>query len=159
MKLSFLNHPAKVTQTVVMLAAVLAFVGCGPSIPDIVPVSGTITYKGAPYAGVEVKFYPLQKGLDGNFTASGVTDKDGKYTLVLPGKTEPGACACECAVTVTEGPIPKEVRESENQQVASTKYLKLLKNRPVPTVYNRMSDTPLKVQVTKDESTYDFELK
>lgn len=158
MKPSFLKHPAKATQAVVILAAVLAFVGCGPSVPEIVPVSGTITYKGEPYAGVEVKFYPLQEGLDGNFTASGITDRNGKYILTLPGKTEPGGCACECAVTITEGPIPKEVRESRNQQIASTNYLAQLKNRPIPSIYNRMSDTPLKVSVTKDSETYDFEL-
>ncbi|MEL7496054.1 MAG: hypothetical protein AAFN77_00485 [Planctomycetota bacterium] len=159
MKTSFPNCPANTIMAVVVLATVLVFTGCGPSMPEIVPVSGTITVNGEPYESVEVKFYPLQPGLDGNTIATGVTDKDGKYTLSLPGKDTPGACACECKVTISEGPIPDAVRGSGNDQIASTRYLASLKNRPVPVIYTRMADTPFTVTVSPDEETYDFDVK
>ena len=159
MKMRFQNCPAKYLNTVVALTAVLALVGCGPNEPEIVPVSGTITVNGEPYEAVEVKFIPVQPGLDGNYSASGVTDKDGKYTVMLPGASKPGACACECKVTIMEGPVPDSVRESGNDQMAATKFLASLKNRPIPVIYGRMGDTPLQVTVTKDQSVYDFDIK
>ena len=162
MKTSFQNCPAKITSTVVILTAVLAFVGCGSGIPEIVPVSGTITVNGKkPYERVLVKFYQLQSGLDGNTVASGVTDENGNYTLMLPGKDTPGACACECAVTITEGPMPDEIRKSGNDQITATLYLDSLKKkfRPIPIPYTRMGDTPLQVKVESGVETYDFDVK
>lgn len=132
-------------------------IGCGPSIPPIVPVSGRITVGGKPLPNVEVKFIPMQTGLDGNTIASGVTDADGKYSVRLPGSDKDGACACETKVTITEGPIPDEVRNGEDSQMAATEFLRNLANRPIPTAYNRVADTPLTI-VVEAGKTYDFDL-
>ena len=159
MKTCFLNWPAsKTCFAVVTLATALAFSGCGPSMPEIVPISGTVTVNGKPYENVEIKFLPLQEGLDGNTTATGVTDENGKYTASLPGSDQPGGCACACKVTITEGPVPEAVRNSQDQ-LAADKYRARLKNRPVPVIYTRMSDTPLEVNITAEQSTYDFDIK
>lgn len=143
---------------VAVLVTALAFSGCGPNIPEIVPVKGTVTINGKPYSHVEVKFYPLQDGLDGNTIASGITDPSGNYVASLPGSDGPGACACACKVTITEGPIPGEVRNSQDP-LAAEKFLANLKYRPVPVIYTRMSDTPLEVTITPDQDTYNFDIE
>ncbi len=64
----------------VLLAALLA--GCGDGgqrskIEKVVPVSGKLTYKGAPLPQHQVTFQPT----DGRRPAIGVTDAEGKFTL------------------------------------------------------------------------------
>ena len=145
-------------QAVVILAAALALVGCNKP-PALVPVSGTVTLDGNPLPNAEVRFIPIWDDLDGNYIASGITDDEGKYVLRLPGQTESGACACENRVTVFEGPIPDEIRDSKNEQVAATRFLESLPNRPIPKDYTRVADTPLKVTVSADQSVYDLDMK
>ncbi len=145
----------RISQAVVVLAAVSFLVGCSKAPPKIVPVSGTVTLDGKPLANVEVRFIPTVPGLDGNMVGSAVTDDDGKYTLRLPGKTESSACACDCKITVNEGPIPDDIR---GDQMAETNFLKNLKNRPIPKAFTRMADTPLAVSVTADQTDYPIEL-
>ena len=158
MKRNFKSCPSKIAQAVVILTAALALVGGGgPGLPEIVPVSGTVTIDGKPYQRVMVRFTPLQEGLDGNSIAIGQTDMQGKYTVELPGKGH-GAYACECAVTIHEGEIPAEVRESGNDQMAATAYMNSLQDRPIPRKYNLINDTPLRFKVTADKATYDLEL-
>jgi len=65
---------------VVLLMALLA--GCGDGgrrskIEKVVPVSGLLTYKGAPLGQHQVTFQPT----DGRRPAIGVTDAAGKFTL------------------------------------------------------------------------------
>ncbi|MDG1873184.1 MAG: hypothetical protein P8J27_04685 [Mariniblastus sp.] len=139
----------------ISLAALISS-GCSPTAPEIIPVSGNLMLDGKPLPNVEVKFIPMVDGLDGNMIGSGVTDKDGNFTLTLPGKTESGCCACDCKITINEGPMPDGIRGGENEQMAATKFLKSLKNRPIPTRFNRIADTPLSVTVSKDQ---DFNMK
>ena len=61
----------------------LASAGCGAG-SNLKPVTGTVTYKGAPVDGVTVVFAPA-KGA----TGYGLTDASGKYTITTDGK--PGA--------------------------------------------------------------------
>jgi hypothetical protein len=71
----------------VLPAAILFFLafmaGCGgppgpkADIERVVPVSGTLTYKGAPLDSYQVSFRPT----DGRRPAVGVTDAQGKFTL------------------------------------------------------------------------------
>lgn len=148
----------RVSLAFLILATALVLVGCGPAPPEIVPASGRVMLDGEPLANVEIRFIPTRDGLDGNMVGSGVTDDDGKYTIRLPGRNEPGTCACETKITVTEGPIPKEIRDSDNSQMAVTEFLENLKNRPIPKKYNRMADTPLSIVVTPDQTDYPIEL-
>lgn len=60
--------------------AVLIFAGCGPgggSVPTY-PVSGKVTFNGAPVAGATVTFSPEGSGIP---TAMGITDGQGLYKL------------------------------------------------------------------------------
>lgn len=88
------------------LFAILAVSGCGPSgpkLPDLVPVSGTVTYDGKPLDNATVTFSPMEGGQAG-FGASGFTDSSGKYTLETAagdGKTKLGAVPGKYGVTIS----------------------------------------------------------
>jgi hypothetical protein len=155
MKRSSCISSIRISQAVVVLATVSLLIGCGKAPPEIVPVSGTVTLDGKPLANVEVRFIPTVPGLDGNMVGSAVTDDEGKYTLRLPGKTESSACACECKITINEGPIPDDIR---GDQMAETNFLKKLTNRPIPKSFTRMADTPLTVTVTPDQTDYPIQM-
>lgn len=135
-------------------------VGCEAKPPEIVAAGGTVTLNGKPLADASVSFIPMAEGLSGNFTASGVTDKEGKFTLSLPGKTEPGCCACECRVMVTEGPLPDAAYvQNDAGMKALFAYKSKLKNRPIPDLYQRMSTTPLSFTISETESNTELELE
>lgn len=61
-------------------------VGCGPDLegaPDVVPVTGTVTINGEPFAGAGVSFRPdTDKGNESGFMPGGATDASGKYELM-----------------------------------------------------------------------------
>ena len=69
---------------VYFLAAGCVAIGCGSgtlSAPSAVPASGTVVYKNKAYAGIRVTFHPKFSMGSVKFTPSGMTDKDGKFTL------------------------------------------------------------------------------
>ena len=134
--------------------------GCfGPGVPDIVPAGGIVTINGTPLANVEVRFVPQHPGLDGNYVAKGVSDADGKFNLVLPGKTESGVCACAHRVIVLEGPMPDEAYgQSEAAQMLALKFMATLKDRPLPKIYESLSESPLLITVVPDQREYKLEL-
>lgn len=75
-----MRNNAIIGLSVVLLAVVIC--GCGkknPNLPDLIPVSGTVTLDGKPLAGATVYFTPVgeTRGVD----AFGKTDSDGRYTL------------------------------------------------------------------------------
>lgn len=64
--------------------------GCGPSEPkwpDLVPVSGAVTYEGKPLADALVIFSPMGSKQEGQGAAA-FTDASGKYTLETAGGME-----------------------------------------------------------------------
>jgi len=143
------------------LLVLLLVCGCGaPKAPEIIPVTGSLTINGKPLAKATVKFLPVADGLGGNFTASGVTDEEGKFTLALPGDKGSGCYACETKVLVTEGPLPPGSRDDTAKgDLLARKYTASLKNRPIPQIYRRIGTTPISVVVSADENHFDFELE
>jgi hypothetical protein len=142
-----------------LVLGVITISGCGEAPPEIVPVTGILTCKGNPVGNAEVKFVPMQDGLDGNYSASGVTDRAGKFTLQLPGQSEPGCCACECKVLVVEGPIPGDTRgQDEKSLLAAANFRKSLKNRPIPKQYERVGTSPLSYTVSAETNNFEIEL-
>ena len=66
----------------VMLAVLLASVGCNPHEWSTVPVSGVVTVKGKPVPGVMVTFQPLGEGkLNTGPGSFAYTDSNGEYKL------------------------------------------------------------------------------
>ncbi|MGB1927962.1 MAG: hypothetical protein ACPHO8_01555 [Mariniblastus sp.] len=138
-------------------AVLLAGCSGGTSV-EIVPVSGVLTLRGKPLPNAEIKLVPMADGLDGNFVASGVSDAKGEFTLRLPGKDESGCCACDCKVLVVEGPIPGDRGEDEASIMKAAKFLKSLKNRPIPKDYERLRSTPLTLTISADNPKIEVNL-
>ena len=107
-------------------------IGCGgppaAEVPDLAPVSGTVTLDGQPVAGVSVMFVPIPnpanpKERTKGSGAYGSTDASGKYSLRhrsgQPG-VEPGYYAATFSKiaqpdgsAVPDGKTPEEVNASE----------------------------------------------
>ncbi|MDR1924722.1 MAG: DUF4198 domain-containing protein [Planctomycetaceae bacterium] len=77
----------------------VCFLGCDSNVRQVETVTGQVTFNGKPLADAQVSFYP--KNPDG-FVAVGTSLADGKFTLVTPGTTKPGAVRGEYYVTVTK---------------------------------------------------------
>jgi hypothetical protein len=131
--------------------------GCQKSPPPIVEVTGVVTLRGKPLPKAEIRFMPALSGFGGEFMAIGHTDDSGRYRLqCCTGAL--GACAVENTVTVTEAPVPEELRADGRQREAA-EYRKSLKNRPIPPRYANLVQTPLLIAVTADSSEYDIALE
>lgn len=148
------------TLVLTLLVPLLLICGCGaPKPPEIVPVTGSLTYKGKPLSKAKVRFLPMADGLGGNFTASGVTDEEGKFSLSLPGDKGEGCYACETKVIVVEGPSPPGSRDdSEKGDEIRRKHRASLKNRPIPKKYAQIGTTPFTFTVSAEENHFDLEL-
>lgn len=59
------------------LGMFVASVGCGPSLPRTMPISGVVTLDGEPVEGASVLLIPVA----GGHPATGVTDAEGKFVL------------------------------------------------------------------------------
>jgi hypothetical protein len=138
---------------------VLLLSGCGgDGSIEVVPVSGVLKLRGKPLANAEIKLVPMAEGLDGNFTAYGVTDAKGEFVLRLPGKDESGCCACDCKVLVVEGPIPGDRGEDEASIMKAARFVESLKNRPIPKEYERLLTTPLTLTIVADNPKIELTL-
>jgi hypothetical protein len=95
------------TRISIVLVAAALVAGCGGGVPDdapqVVPVKGKITRKGAPLAGVSVQYSPKDVPAGGNRTSStGATDENGEYELIFS-RTQNGAVPGKHQVTLTLG--------------------------------------------------------
>jgi len=144
----------------ILIVSLACASGCKKPVPAFVPVSGTVTINGTPLAHAEVRFVPLVEDLDANFICSAITGDDGSYTLMPPGKSEPGGCACKSKVLISEGGAPDEAYTAymKGDPGPMERFNKSLKNRPIPTNYGRMSSSPLLITVTPEQQVYDLEL-
>lgn len=115
-------------------------VGCGGSSdgePELVPVSGVVTFDDKPLADADVRFIPAEMtpGLGG----SARTDKDGKFELTYA-RTGSGAPAGKYQVTVSRrlmpdgSPVPEGDETSPIESPAS---------ESLPAVYSSPESTKL----------------
>jgi hypothetical protein len=74
-----------------------AICGCGSGHPNVVPVSGAVTYQGQPVSGAQVNFMAPGAAR----AAYGVTDAEGKFRLSTFG-TDDGALIGSHIVTVAK---------------------------------------------------------
>lgn len=119
-----------------------------------------MTLNGAPLNHAEVRFIPMQEGLSGNYVAFGTTNDEGKFTLEFPGNENGGVCVGEHRVIVDEGAAPGDAREDTPAgEQAWRAYKNSLKNRPIPRNYSSLSETPFVINVTKEQTEYNLELK
>lgn len=138
-------------------AITIVVTGCGkPKPPPIVEVAGIVRLDGKPLKNVVVRFVPVND-LGPEYQASGVTDESGRFTLMCNG--QPGACAGEHRVTVSEAEIPARLKgEDLKTQAELARYLQSLGGRPLPPQYSNLAQSPLSITVTADQHEYLLEL-
>jgi hypothetical protein len=138
-------------------AAAFLLCGCPNSPPAIVPVEGVVLLNGQPLPAARVQFVPMAQGLGAEYIADGTTDEQGRFRLTCKG--QPGACACENRVVVTDAPPPEGARGmSAGAQAEQAKYYAGLKNRPIPDRYTSVAKSGITVTVTKEQKDYRVEL-
>jgi hypothetical protein len=142
---------------VVCLCGLLVAVGCGPSGPKLVPVSGKVTLDGQPLTAGAVSFSPdSAKGNKEKVAPTGSINSSGVYELSTEGKS--GAPVGWYKVTVVTntpgmgqqpppvvgggGPVPLQ---QPSVQINPT--------------YSSPDQTPLRVEVKAGAATGDYDLK
>jgi hypothetical protein len=139
-------------------ALVLLFVaGCTNNGIRMAPVSGTVTMNGRPLPNVYVNFQPVGSDTNPNpgRGSYGVTDSQGKYTLVVDAQTR-GAVVGRHRVTIA-------TRYAEDAPVDPRKGSpdgappRLSHRESVPTRYNQQSTLVFDVPA-KGSSAADFDL-
>lgn len=142
--------------------------GCGDSAsrPATIAVSGSVMYQGKPVEGAEVVFWGKNAPKD----ASGVTDKDGKFTLsmfepndgCLPGEnvvivTKKDSSKSAAPAVTPEQMLsdPTALAKAGSQQSSSKEAgPKML----IPEKYSSKSTTPLKADVSASNNSFPFTL-
>lgn len=145
-----------------LVVAICFIVGCGETVPEIVPLSVSVkTPYGKPINAVQVRFVPTSESLDGNFVGVGVTDSEGICEIALPGKTESSITLGEHKVLVLEPGASEEAVEAymNGDPSLSLKEKKNRKNRPLPKKYERLFSTPLKYDITPNQARIDIVLE
>lgn len=142
-----------------IVLVLLALVGCGgPKLSYNDRVEGIVKLDGKPLAGVHVDFVP-----DGDLPvrpdyARGHTDENGHYELIRDSGVQGGFIGIHRVVVVRgreNGNRDGEDADSEVPPVAQAS----VDRRPIPKQYQGISTTPLRVQITPDQHTYDLELQ
>jgi hypothetical protein len=139
----------------VAIALGLFLAGCKAPPPLIVEAEGVVLLDGKPLNNVEVRFFPMID-YGPEYTAKGITDKNGRFQLTCNGA--PGACACENRVIIVEPDLPPHLK-SENAQAELARHIKSLGGRPLPQKYANLADSPLVAHVKAEQKEYKFELK
>jgi hypothetical protein len=129
-------------------AAVLALLvvtsGCNRSGLDLVPVTGVITYKGAPVVGAGVIFVPTQGGLPG----MAVTDTDGQFELKTA--NEEGAQVGPYQVTISKIQTIT-IPQQHGFPMYQTKSL-------IPSKYRKTTTSGLTRDVVDDDNHFEINL-
>src|SRR5579862_8869937 len=107
-----------------MFVVLATLAGCfgskEPFVPDLVPVTGKLTYHGNPVAGAYVAFHPL--GLsDVAEAAFGETSASGQFTLKMQDYGD-GAMPGEYIVTVLDptGTVPAKYKSRDDSPLRAT---------------------------------------
>lgn len=140
--------------------SLLAYTGCSQPPPTITPVTGVVKMGGYPVPHAFVQFVPQLDEFGAEYNSSATTDEMGKFTLVCDMNSQPGAAVCKHRVVVTEAPAPEELRGMDGESQAKlAAHLRSLRNRPIPTKYASVLNTPLRVQVSKEKQEYELQLE
>lgn len=132
------------TVAVVALLVSLAAAGCRQ--PEIVPVSGRVTFEGRPVPQAILQFL-----LESRPMASGGTDPDGRYSLSTKRPGDGGYLGRHKVIIVPWLPVDSD----ESAEAAA------IRTRPRPDIPKpyQSATTPLSVEVTaKGPNIFDFEL-
>ena len=130
--------------------------GCGggrdPSLPDLMPVSGTVTLDGEPLANALITFLPV--GSTRGQSCYGVTDPSGRYELMENERVK-GAPEGEFSVLVNKWVMPdgSDFPRDSTVSAMDAGAVELL-----PPRYSAEGLSQLTATVTASGGTIDFEL-
>ena len=160
-----------------LLFTISVLVGCGGSDFQLTPVSGTVTFDGAPLEGADVVFAPMESEgvVDVGPISIGTTDASGKYSLQTARGIEAGAVVAKHRVSIgfkgiDSAVVAREVEAAYAKNPSmSERSVNALENKirkslqeelkgqiDVPKSYNK--NTRLKFEVTGATDTADFDL-
>ena len=140
--------------------------GCGgESLPNRVPVEGTVLYKQKPLAGATVSF----QAKDAPRLASGITDDNGKFILTMFNPND-GAMPGEHKITVVKLDTSNVVKGEMSAGDPGEAYAKAMTQAAstprggvkdeLPSIYGDMNTTPLKETVSATgPNTFTLQLK
>lgn len=147
-----MNRPRRAIGGTLVVLTLLG--GCGwKRDPVLAPASGTVTNAGRPLAHVLVRFLPAERGIAPDWISEATTDAMGRFTLAT--SRGPGAVVGKHLVTVSEGPVPDDLRED---QARVTDWLRALEGRPLPDRFGTSATSPLEATVNEGGSSIDFDL-
>jgi hypothetical protein len=139
---------------------VIALSGCAKGPPPVTEVSGVVLLEGKPLPQARVEFIPDLSGFGAEMNSSATTDDEGRFSLSMTYKGQPGAVVGKHRVLVAEMPTPGEFRSQDPQtQARYQQFLAKLKNRPIPEAYATIASTPLTVEVKAEQKSYEIQLK
>jgi hypothetical protein len=156
LRLNFEKTMCRLKLIFVLLLVSTGLAGCMGSSTEA-PVAGRLLIDGQPIENVLVQFHPIATPDDQDSIASGISDADGKFVLTRKEGKVKGAIVGLNIVTLTEGPVPEKIQSSETP-LAVQAYRVKLKHRPLPVMYERHVDSPLKVDVQPGKSGYDLDI-
>ena len=126
--------------------SLVVLVGCGAGLGGRQPVSGTVTFQGAPLARGTIEFSPLEKS---EATVEGGEIRDGKYSLPAQKGLMPGKYRVR--ISAAEGQQAPAADEAPGAPKPAAKEL-------IPPQYN--VNTQLNAEVTKKgPNNFPFDLK
>jgi hypothetical protein len=135
------------------LVVVLAS-GCGQRFEFADKVEGTLTRNGQPLPDVHVEFVPDPAyGADAPHS-SGVTDAKGFFRLTRNDKSQPGAVIGSHQVLLYPG---RQGRGNDRGDADAGKQAPSAA-LVIPSRYKSAAQTPLKVEVKKEQTTYDLQV-
>jgi len=147
------------------LAGVQVGCGGGAALPETIPVTGAVMYKGKPIEGAEVAFW----GQGAPRAATGITDAEGKFSLSMFDIND-GCLAGENVVTITKvdgakaasGPTPDQMLQDPMALAKASAAQAASKDSgpksAIPEKYADRKLTPLKENVSASNNKIVFNL-
>jgi len=141
-----------------LLILLVLLTGCNSEAgPDLVRVSGKVTLDGRPLESGIITFLPDNSRQTSGPRASGIIDKDGRYTVASPGNREGVIAGHHLVVIHCNEVSPSPDPESEYQK------LKAQGINPdeclVPAQYQNEKTSGLTAEVRQNTSEFNFELQ
>ena len=140
----------KTRSLAVVLAGLLAAAGCsGRSLSFTDAVEGTLTMDNVPVADALVQFVPEVPDGTQAPESSGVTDAKGFFRLARGDNHKPGAVVGPHRVVIFPGRAAQDRDDNAPERTGPP---------AVPNVYMNAAKTPLRIEVTRDQKSYDLRI-
>ena len=136
-------------------ASLLAIVGCDSDVQMNEKVEGTVKLDGAPLANVLVEFIPNLKSKEQAPVSRATTDSSGHFVLMCINE-KPGAVVGKHNVLIRVG---RGGKSGAADDMDAPQDVNRGKGRLIPSEYASASKTPVKVEVTAEQHSYDINVQ